>query len=165
MEKYNLSIVTKTLTISKAFEDAVAQGDTDEYALYLRLIREIPGLTIVRKTHKSPTKYRTKSGEEFSCNQFKNLTYENMKGFIKALPNSEKYLEAYHFLKNCGSLVQTNRYTLVRKWFMAQFPDFRKNPLFYFYNDVPVIDIATFIQGAQEREEELAQPMAEKKVS
>ena len=156
MKGYTLSLSAKTLTITKAFEDAVSKGEGEAYDLYTKFMREIPGLTVIRKTHKTPTKYTSKStGEKFNCNQFKNLTYKNMEGFINGLPNSKDYLPAYNFLKNCGGLPQTSRYTAVRKWFVAQFPEFRKKPLFYLYNEVDVIDIAPFIQEAQERAEEL----------
>lgn len=156
MKGYTLSLTAKTLTITKAFEDAVSKGEGEAYDLYTKFMREIPGLTVVRKTHATPTKYTSKStGEKFNCNQFKNLTYKNMEGFINGLPNSQDYLPAYNFIKNCGSLPLTSRYTAVRKWFAAQFPEFRKTPLFYFYNDVKVVNIAPFIQEAQERAEEL----------
>ena len=162
MKGYTLSLSAKTLTITKAFEDAVSKGEGEAYDLYTKFMREIPGLTVVRKTHKTPTKYTSKStGEKFNCNQFKNLTYDNMEGFINGLPNNEEYLKAYNFIKNCGSLPLTSRYTAVRKWFVAQFPEFRKNPLFYLYNEVNVVNIVPFIQEAQERAEELEVKKAE----
>ena len=162
MKGYTLSLSAKTLTITKAFEDAVSKGEGEAYDLYTKFMREIPGLTVIRKTHATPSKYVSKStGEKFNCNQFKNLTYDNMEGFINGLPNSEDYLKAYNFIKNCGSLPLTSRYTAVRKWFVAQFPEFRKNPLFYLYNEVKVVNIAPFIQEAQERAEELEAKKAE----
>ena len=162
MKGYTLSLSAKTLTITKAFEDAVSKGEGEAYDLYTKFMREIPGLTVIRKTHATPSKYVSKStGEKFNCNQFKNLTYDNMEGFINGLPNSEDYLKAYNFIKNCGSLPLTSRYTAVRKWFVAQFPEFRKNPLFYLYNEVNVVNIVTFIQEAKERAEELEAKKAE----
>ena len=162
MKGYTLSLSAKTLTITKAFEDAVSKGEGEAYDLYTKFMREIPGLTVIRKTHATPSKYVSKStGEKFNCNQFKNLPYDNMAGFINGLPNSEDYLKAYNFIKNCGSLPLTSRYTAVRKWFVAQFPEFRKNPLFYLYNEVKVVNIVPFIQEAQERAEELEAKKAE----
>ena len=162
MKGYTLSLSAKTLTITKAFEDAVSKGEGEAYDLYTKFMREIPGLTVVRKTHKTPTKYTSKStGEKFNCNQFKNLTFDNMKAFIEGLPNSEKFMKSYNFLRYYGGLPQTSRYTAVRKWFVAQFPEFRKNPLFYLYNEVKVVNIAPFIQEAQERAEELEAKKAE----
>ena len=155
MKGYTLSLSAKTLTITKAFEDAVSKGEGEAYDLYTKFMREIPGLTVVRKTHATPSKYVSKStGEKFNCNQFKNLTFDNMKAFIEGLPNSEKFMKSYNFLRYCGKLPQTSRYTVVRKWFVAQFPEFRKNPLFYLYNEVKVVDIAPFIEEEQTRAEE-----------
>ena len=156
MNGYSLNLSAKTLTITKAFEDAIATGTGEAYELYTQFLRDIPGLTVVRKTHKTPTKYTSKStGETFKCNQFKNLKYENMEGFIKGLPNNEEYLKAYNFLKNFGALPQTSCYKVVREWFVAQFPEFRKNPLFYLYNEAKVIDLRPFIEAEQERVAEL----------
>ena len=152
MKGYTLNLTAKTMTITKAFEDAIATGTGEAYELYTKFLRDIPGLTVERKTHKTPSKYTSKStGETFKCNQFKNLKYENMEGFINGLPNNEEYLRAYNFLKNCGSLPQTSRYTAVRKWFVAQFPEFRKNPLFYLYNEVKVIDFRPILEEEQTR--------------
>lgn len=75
------------------------------------------------------------------------------------------YLKPYNFLKNCGSLPLTSRYTAVRKWFVAQFPEFRKNPLFYLYNEVKVVDIVPFIMEEQAGAEELAAEKAEEKTA
>lgn len=148
MEKYKLNVVNKTLTISKAFADAIANptNECEEYQLYIRLMQEIPGLTIVRKTHRTPTKYTSSSGEKFSCNQFKNLTYENMERFMAALPDNDAYFAEYNFIRNSAASIQTSRYTLVRKWFIAQFPEFRKNPLFYLYNKPEAVKAATILE-------------------
>ena len=146
MEKYKLNVVEKTLTISKEFDKAVASGKGAEYKLYTRLMKEIPGLTVVRKSHRTPTSYTSSSGEKFSCNQFKNLRYENMERFMAALPDNEVYFAEYSFLRYSAACVQTNRYALVRDWFIAQFPEFRKNPLFYLYNKPEIVKAATVLE-------------------
>ena len=158
---YKVDFTSKTLTMTKAFEDKAQDPESKEFAILMNLQNSIPGLIVERKTHATPRKYTNKQGEKFNCNQFKNLTYDNMEGFINGLPNNEEYLKAYNFIKNCGSLPQTSRYTAVRKWFVAQFPEFRKNPLFYLYNEVKVVNIAPYIQEAQERAEELEAKKAE----
>lgn len=146
MEKYRLDIINKTLTISKGFADAVAAGKGDEYKVYTRLVNQIPGLNVVRKSHRTPSSYTTKSGEKFSCNQFKNLSYENMERFMAALPNNEGYFTEYNFVRNAAAGIQTNGYTLVRKWFVTQFPEFRKNPLFYLYNKPELVEAESIIE-------------------
>ena len=163
MKGYTLNLTAKTLTITKAFEDAIAKGEGGAYELYTKFMRDIPGLTVIRKTHKTPSKYTSKStGEKFKCNQFKNLTFDHMKAFIEGLPNSEKFMKSYTFLRYCGNLPQTSRYPAVRRWFVAQFPKFRKDPLFYYHNEVAVIDITTFIQQAKEEAEKKEKEKAEK---
>jgi hypothetical protein len=134
MEKFSFDVVSQTLTITAKFDKMMNDTKSDEYKLVQRFRKDFPNLTIAKKTHKSATSYTTKSGEKFNCNQFKNLTYDRMEKFISALPKNEGYLREYLFVKNFASAIQHNGYALVRKWFVAQFPEFRKNPLFYLYN-------------------------------
>ena len=56
MKGYTLSLSAKTLTITKAFEDAVSKGEGEAYDLYTKFMREIPGLTVIRNTHATPSK-------------------------------------------------------------------------------------------------------------
>ena len=140
MERYTFNPVTKTLVITAAFAKAMQNIESAEYALYSQLMADIPNLEVISKTHASPKKCVSKStGEKFKCNQFKNLTYKNMETFIMGLPTAEAYMEEYLFLKNYAAEVQTNGYTIIRRWFVAQFPDFRKNPLAYLTNQPAVV--------------------------
>ena len=152
---YSVNYIDSTITVNSSFYEKMQDPSSEEYKLIKCIRADYPEMRIVNRTHKTPTKYTSKStGETFNCNQFKNLTYKNMEGFINGLPNGADYLTAYNFLKNCGGLPLTSRYTAVRKWFVAQFPEFRKNPLFYLYNEVKVVDIAPFIEEEQNRAEE-----------
>lgn len=154
MESYKINPVSKTLIVSAAFEKALNRPDSDEYRLYIQLQHDIPGLKVSRRTHKSPIKYRNKSGEVFYCNQYKNLTYANMEGFIRALPKADELMEVYDYIRYHAGLVQTSCYKAVRRWFEAQFPDFRKNSLSYYKRDLEVItNIENIIQKAQEEAE------------
>ena len=152
MEKFVFDVVSQTLTITAKFAKMMNDTTSDEYKLVQRFRKDFPNLTIAKKTHKSATSYTTKSGEMFNCNQFKNLTYDRMEKFIAALPKNEGYLREYLFVKNYASAIQHNGYTLVRKWFVAQFPEFRKNPLFYLYNTPELVSGFAFL------EEETAAP-------
>ena len=149
MNAYKMDFTTKTLTITKAFADACADPTTAEYAILTQFQKDIPNLKIVRKTHKTPAKYRNASGETTSRNQFKNLTYENMERFMNALPKSEEYMEVYTFLRYEAGLVQSSAYKTVRKWFVAQFPKYRSNPLFYIQNEIEVIDFTAFVEKSE----------------
>ena len=158
---YKVDFVEKTLTITKEFDDKAQDPASKEFGILMNLQNSVPGLTVIRKTHATPRKYTNKQGEKFNCNQFKNLTYDNMEAFIDGLPNSGELSDAFKFLKEKAALPQTSRYTAVRKWFVTQFPDFRKNPLFYHYNEVKVVDIAPFIEEETQRAAELAAKKAE----
>ncbi|MBR2929258.1 MAG: hypothetical protein IKC24_08915 [Oscillospiraceae bacterium] len=160
MNTYKVDFVANTITITAAFAKAMNDPTSAEYKIIAQIRKDFPEMEIIRKTHKTPTKYQTKTGEKFNCNQFKNLTYDNMKTFIEGLPNNKDIKAAYNFLRYCGNLPQTSRYTAVRKWFVVQFPEFRKNPLFYLYNEVKVIDITTFIEEEKQRAAELAEKKA-----
>lgn len=150
MENYKLNPVNKTLTVTAAFEKAMNAPTSEEYKLYIQLQRDIPGLNVSRRTHKSPSKYHSKSGKITRCNQYKNLTYENMENFIKFLPQHDELMEIYNYIRYGAGLVQTSCYTAVRRWFEAQFPDLHKNPLRYFNQDIKVITaIEPFIEVAK----------------
>ena len=149
MNAYKMDFASKTLTLTKAFSDACADPTSAEYTILTHFQRDFPDLKIVRKTHKTPTKYHNSNGETTSRNQFKNLTYENMERFMNALPQREEYLKVYNYLRYDAGLVQTSAYKTVRDWFMAQFPKFRSNPLFYINNTVEVIK-PNFEEGRQD---------------
>ena len=134
MEKFNFDVVSQTLTISAKFAKAMNNPESGEYTLAAKLKADFPGLT----THRTATHYITKSGERFNCNQFKNLTYARMEKFISALPNSEEYQREFEFMRDYAAVVQHNGYSLVREWFVRQFPEFRRNPLFYL-NNAPML--------------------------
>ena len=147
MNTYKVDFVANTITITAAFAKAMNDPTSAEYKIIAQIRKDFPEMEIIRKTHASPKKCVSKStGETFKCNQFKNLTFDNMKTFIEGLPNNKDIKEAYNFLRYCGNLPQTSRYTVVRKWFVAQFPEFRKNPLFYLNNSPLVLHGSTFIQ-------------------
>ena len=145
MEKFAFDVISQTLTITAQFAKMMNDPESEEYKLVMRFQKDFPNLTITKKTHKSATHYTTKSGEKFNCNQFKNLTYDRMEKFISALPKSESYLREYSFVKDFASAIQTNGYTLVRKWFVAQFPEFRKNPLFYLSHSPELVSGIQFL--------------------
>ena len=156
MEKFSFDVVSQTLTITAKFDKMMNDTKSDEYKLVQRFHKDFPNLTIAKKTHKSATSYTTKSGEKFNCNQFKNLTYDRMEKFISALPKNEGYLREYLFVKNFASAIQHNGYALVRKWFVAQFPEFRKNPLFYLSHSPELVSGATFLEEETSAPDQMA---------
>ena len=146
---YRMDFASKTLTLTKAFSDACADPTSKEYEILTHFQRDFPDLKIVRKTHKTPTKYHNANGTTTRCNQFKNLTYENMESFMKSSKENSEYLNVFYSLRDDMSLVQYNRYFIVRSWFAAQFPKYKEDPLFYVNNKVEVItELAPFIAAA-----------------
>ena len=152
MNTYKMDFASKTLTITKAFAEAAADPNSAEYRLMRTFQKDIPGLKIVRRTHKTPAKYKTKNGDVIYCNQYKHLTYENMEQFISMLPNSEEVETVYNSLRYGLGLPQPNTYSAVRNWFIQQFPQYRKNPLFYLENEVKVIDITKLLNQKHEQD-------------
>ena len=148
MEYCKFDAVSKTLTISEGFRKKMQNMESNEFHYYSEMMATIPGLQVVQRTHRSPRKYTTKSGETFNCNPGKNLKYENMENFIAGLPNSSQYMREYNFLKKHASVVQTSRYKLVKDWFVTQFPEFRTNPLVYVLNIPVPVDAKQFAANA-----------------
>ena len=50
---YKIDFVNNTLTMSKAFEEALNNPNSEEYKLFLQLRADFPGLTIIRKTRRA----------------------------------------------------------------------------------------------------------------
>lgn len=151
---YSVNYMDGTITVNSSFYEQMQNPTSEEYKLVKAIRADYPEMRIVNRTHKTPSKYTSKStGETFNCNQFKNLTYKNMETFIMGLPSAEAYMEEYLFLKNYAAEVQTNGYTIIRRWFVAQFPDFRKNPIVYLTNQPAVVSAA---EVADQYEAEMA---------
>ena len=158
MEKFKFDVVSQTLTVTAKFAAKMNDPESEEYKRVLQFQSDFPNLKIAKRTHKSPRKCTSKStGEKFRCNQFKNLTCDRMEKFIDALPNNEGYKREFEFVRYTASRIQTNGYKQVREWFVAQFPEFRKNPMFYLNNAPDVVDGAEFLNNeAAAREAEAA---------
>lgn len=127
-QAYKVDFTTRTITITAEFEKAMSNPEAAEYKIIRQLCADFPGMRIVKRTHRTPTHYTSKNGEKSACNPYKNLTYEKMERFMDALPNGAEYRKQYDFLKSPAAAIQTNGYSTVREWFIAQFPLYRKIP-------------------------------------
>ncbi len=145
MERYNFDAATQTLTLTAAFAKAANDPTTAEYRLLRKIKGDFPMVDVVMRTHKTPAKYKTKSGEVLTHNPAKNLSYAKMEAYMNALPNGEKFLAEYNNLRSVALLCDSP-YTIVRRWFEAQFPKFRTDPLFYIKNEVDVIDFSAYVE-------------------
>lgn len=144
---YRIDFTKMALIMTADFADRAYNSDTDEYKILTRLKKDFPGLKIERKTHRTPAKYRTKQGEEYTHNQFKGLTYKRMEKFLSRIPNGANYQKEYDCVKGFATDLNGNGYALVRKWFVEQFPNFRKDPMFYLNNSPELIKGATFLEN------------------
>ena len=147
MKGYKLDLAHQTLTLTAAFADAANNPGTAEYKLVRQFQHDFPNLVIVNRTHATPKRYNNKNGIVTHRNQFSGLNYERMEKFMNALPEGEKYLNEYKALRSVVVLSPSG-YASVRRWFAAQFPKYRENPLFYVKNSVEVIDYAAYIDAA-----------------
>lgn len=153
-KNYRIDFAKKTIVMTAAFASKAYDPESEEYKILKRLQRDFPDVKIERKTHRTPAKYTTKQGEEFSHNQFKNLTYERMEKFLDRIPGGEVYQKEYESIKEFATDLNGNGYPIVRKWFVAQFPHFRKDPLFYVYNTPTLIPAAQVIAEIETAAEE-----------
>lgn len=153
-KNYRIDFAKKTVVVTAAFASKAYDPESDEYKILKRLQQDFPDMKIERKTHRTPAKYTTKQGEEFSHNQFKNLTYERMEKFMSYIPGGAAYLKEYESIKNFATDLNGNGYPIVSKWFVAQFPNFRKDPMFYVYNTPTLIPAAQVIEEIEAAETE-----------
>ena len=146
MKPYTVDFASQTITITSAFAQEMTNPGSKAYETVRQLRQDFPELRIVKRTHRTPNRYTSKQGDISKCNPYKNLTYARMEQFLSALPNSTAYLKQYDFLKTYASGVQTNGYSLVRSWFIAQFPLYRKDPLFYLTGEHTVLSATDFLK-------------------
>lgn len=127
---FKVDFSKSVITVTAAFAKAMQNPTSEEYMTIRQIKNDFPGIEIVHRTHRTPHKYCTKSGDTFYCNQFKHLTYENMERFINCIPNNEAYMREFEIIKKMAA-PQTDGYKLVRSWFAMQFPLFRSDPMSY----------------------------------
>lgn len=144
---YKLDLAHQTLTMTAAFAEKANNPGTAEYRLVRQFLHDFPNLKVENRTHASPKRYKNSNGTVTTRNQFNGLTYEKMEQFMNNLPEGKKYLDEYNALR-AVVVLSPSGYASVRRWFAAQFPKYRENPLFYVKNSVDVIDYAAFLNTA-----------------
>ena len=150
---YVVDFASKTITMTAEFEKAMSDPNSSAYQTIQKLCADFPDMRIVRRTHRTPARYTSKQGDVSACNPYKNLTYSRMEQFMSALPNSTEYRNQYDFLKRTASGVQTNGYSIVRNWFVAQFPLYRKDPLFYLTGEPTIVSAVDFLKKQEARKQ------------
>lgn len=87
-QAYKVDFTTRTITITAEFERAMSNPEAKEYTIIRQLCADFPGMRIIKRTHRTPTHYTSKSGEKSACNPYKNLTYEKWSGLWTRFPTA-----------------------------------------------------------------------------
>ena len=117
MKECKINFTANTITISKSFADAASDPTSAECEKLSKLQAAYPGMRIVHKTHRSPSK----------ANANKGLTYDRMEGYINLHENAAELLVTFEAVKKIAAQ-QKNPYLFTKGWFMQQFPDYGKLP-------------------------------------
>lgn len=117
MREYKINFTTNTITVSKSFALAASDPSKPEFETLSKLQAAYPGMRIVHKTHRSPSK----------ANANKGLTYERMEGYINLHENAAELIVTFEAVKKIAAQ-QKNPYLFTKGWFMQQFPDYGKLP-------------------------------------
>ena len=141
----------QSLTLSAEFAEAANNPGSKEYALLCKFQHDFPNFRIVRKTHATPTCYHNSDGSKTTRNKHNNLTYERMERFMNALPDGAEYLAVYNELREKAEAMCLAPYAPVARWFMAQFPKFRENPLFYIEHKPDVVNFAEYLETVNKK--------------
>lgn len=118
-EGYKILFNDNTVIINHKFAAAAAKYGTKENRIIRNIRHDFPGMTEVIVSGRECDKAKSNS----------RLTYENMEKHIRAYDNADELLEVF---KTVQSLSQAcaSPYKYVCDWFKAQFPNYKKAPVF-----------------------------------
>ena len=116
---YKINFATNTLVMNYKFYTASQEYGTDENNLVKAILADFPTLSVV-----------VKAGRDVkTANKNKRLTYANMEKHISAYENSAELLDVFETVKAL-SKTAASPYKYVTDWFVVQFPDYKKAPVF-----------------------------------
>lgn len=150
---YKLDFAHQTITLTADFAEKANNPENSEYKLLRQFQRDFPTLEIVRRTHATPSRYRNSDGSTTTRNKHKGLTYERMEQYICAFSRKDDtdYLEAFYEIRAKAEAMCASPYSVVSKWFMRQFPEFRSNPFVYPDNQPEIIDFSAILERAKKK--------------
>ena len=108
-----VDFANNTIIINLKFQKEAKNPGSNEFNLLTDLMAQLPGFTVCPLPGKVITKTRPT----------KNLTYKHMEKYISTYENADALLAQFKRVKKT-SLVLASPYKYVRKWFVAQFPDY-----------------------------------------
>lgn len=116
---YKINFANNTLVMNYKFYAASQEYGTKENTLVKVILADFPTLSVV-----------VKAGRDVkTTNKNKRLTYENMEKHISAYENSAELLDVFETVKAL-SKTAASPYKYVTDWFVVQFPDYKKAPVF-----------------------------------
>ncbi len=107
--------------VSKTFAKNAKIYGSEEYRMWREFLAENPGYTMTTKTIKKNPDKKT----------YKNLTYKNMRDFIRENDNEQKELEKEFDKEIRMSKIQSNPYRAVLAWFLQKFKDYDSYKKFF----------------------------------
>ena len=116
---YKIYFNENIVVMNYKFAELAGQYGTKEYKIMKGIRRDFPGMdeiTVSGREKKTPLPNTR-------------LTYANMEIHIQAYENSSDLLDVFETVKAL-SKVCASPYKYVRDWFEAQFPDYKKVPVF-----------------------------------
>lgn len=108
-----VDFANNTIIINLKFQKAAKNPGSNEFNLLTDLMTKLPGFTVCPLPGKVITKTRPT----------KRLTYKNMETYIKTYENADELLKHFETVKE-KSQPLASPYKYVRKWFVAQFPNY-----------------------------------------
>ena len=130
-EGYKILFNENTVIMNYKFAAAAAKYGTPENKLMKNIREDFPGMAEVVVSGREQTSAKSNS----------RLTYENMETHIKVYENADELMEVFASVK---ALSQTcaSPYKYVRDWFEAQFPNYKKAPVFQ-NGKLTIVPVAT----------------------
>ena len=130
-EGYKILFNENTVIMNYKFAAAAAKYGTPENKLMKNIREDFPGMAEVVVSGREQTSAKANA----------RLTYENMETHIKVYENADELMEVFESVK---ALSQTcaSPYKYVRDWFEAQFPNYKKAPVFQ-NGKLTIVPIAT----------------------
>ena len=118
-EGYKILFNENTVIMNYKFAAAAAKYGTKENKLMKSIRKDFPGMAEVIVSGRECDKTKPNS----------RLTYANMEKHIRAYDNSEELLEVFETVKAL-SKAAASPYKFVSDWFVEQFPNYDKTPIF-----------------------------------
>ncbi len=113
---FTYNFINKTIVGTKAAINRANKGLKPEYGMLCEMLAEHPDFTVAEKqiNHKADKK------------KYNGLTLPRMKEYIETQPNSKERLIEFAAIQKVAK-TKGALYPLTKKWFLATFPEFKKN--------------------------------------